>query len=563
MKQPISAILRSAIESDYEKLRATFTSDPAHAIQILIRRLDVVSLFFWNSAHQAEDQVMESRGYFDFGWAPLLKLFLDNHDFEIQSHLIQTFPKDNQWADSVMLHSGRLAFCKQLLEYEKAKALEFTNPAENEFEITYKENQVGIEYFERVSADFFTDQIIERIIEEKKKPEQFTDEEIKTKLREIIKNPYGKFISYATTPEIDEHYNELGRHHVLRIQGYDDFDINDTFGSIEYRKYLDLIEIICGVAIMHTDACIELTKMNSDVDMHDVLTYLYYKDKTIKIYSNYFGLSDEEIEQILSCVTLTKDNYEYHLSIPAAAAPMYFQVSGNQLIRSVRGCLGNPFRFLNNELKRRYKRDYDSAVNNREKRFRTDLFAFLPNERIIKIPREINLSFRGMRTDIDAVAYDTKTKTLGLFQLKWQDPFAHSMKERFSRISNLFPKANEWIEKINIWLSSNDVKTILNSLQITKYAPQAKEVNEICIFVIARNHIHFTGVKTDERVAWGSWYQLIESLTSTKTEFDDQIKEMFVKLKIYAPEQRMLREEMPERQHFEAEIGDYRVYCAK
>jgi hypothetical protein len=517
-------------------------------------------MFFWNSKHQNEEQVNESREFFNFGWAPLMKLFLNDHDFNTPNRFIQTFQRDYDWADSVMLHSGRLAFCRQLLDYEKAKILKFIKTKENEFEIKYPNEQIGHAYFERQSLDFFRKEIVERMINEKKSKLLFNENEIKVKLREIIKNPYGKFISYETTPEIDEYYNERGHQHILRIQGYDDFDSSDTFGSIEYWKYIDLVEIVCGVAIMHTDACIELTKMNSEVDMHNILTYTYYKDSTIKLYSKYLGVSNEEIEQIFSCFTLSKDNYEYYLDIPAAAPPMYFQVSDNQLIRSIAGCLGNPFIFLNRELKRRYKRDYDIAVNNREKRFRKELFYFFPHERIVKIPNEINISFNGMRTDIDAVAYDAETKTLGLFQLKWQDPFAHSMRERFSRITNLFPKANEWIGKMKFWLSNNDEKTILNSLQITKHAPQAREINEICVFVLARNGIHFAGIKTDDRVAWGSWYQIIESKARIETKFDDPIKEMFVKLKMFAPEHRMTREEMPTRQIFDVKIGDYRVY---
>lgn len=420
--------------------------------------------------------------------------------------------------------------------------------------------QIGHAYFERKSVDFYRNEIVGRIIKDKKTKNLLTENEIKLKLREIIKNPFGQFISYATTEEIDEYYNEKGHHHILRIQSYDDFDTNDTFGGIEYCKYVDLIEIICGVAIMHTDACIELTKMNSSVDMHNILSYMYFKDSTIKIYSNYFGVSDETIEQMISCVTLSKENYEYYLDIPAPAPPMYFQISENQLIRSVAGCLGNPFRFLNAELKRKYKRDYDIAVNNREIRFRKELFLFFPHERIVKIPNEVNLSFNGMRTDIDAVVYDTETKTLGIFQLKWQDPFGHSMKERFSRISNLFPKANEWIEKMKFWFSNNDTKTILNSLQIAKHFPKANEILEVCVFVISRYDIHFTGVETDERVAWGSWHQVIEPQARIETKFDNPIREMFVKLKTFTPEDRMKREEMPTRQNFEAEVGDYKIY---
>ncbi len=555
-----SEILNPAIQNDYRKLRETFHFDSYYAIQILIRRLDVVSMFFWNSKHMSEEKVNESREFFNFGWAPLIKLFLNEHNYSIPHQFIQTQKRDYDWADSVILHSGRLAFCRQLLDYEKADLLNFISVKENEFEIKYPNEQIGHAHFERKSVDFFKEEIVNRIIKDKKTKNKLTESEIKSKLREIIKNPYGKFISYATTEEIDEYYNEKGHHHILRVQSYDDFDTNDTFGGIEYWKYVDLIEIICGVAIMHTDACIELTKMNSEVDMHNILSYMYFKDSTIKTYSNYFGVTDEVIEQMISCVTLSQENYEYYLDIPAPAPPMYFQVSENQLIRSIAGCLGNPFRFLNTELKRKYKRDYDVAVNNREIRFRKELFLFFPHDRIIKIPKEINLSFNGMRTDIDAVAYDSETKTLGIFQLKWQDPFGHSMKERFSRITNLFPKANEWIEKMKFWFLNNDTKTILNALQITKYFPDAKEISEVCVFVIARNDIHFTGIKTDDRVAWGSWHQLIESQARIETKFNDPIREMFVKLKTFTPENRMKREEMPTRQSFEVGIGDYKVY---
>lgn len=556
----ISEILKLTINSELKRIKGSFPADSYYAIQILIRRLDVVGMFFWKSEHQNEEQINESREFFNFGWAPIIKLFFDDLDFHKLRPFIQTKKEDYAWADSVMLSSGKLAFCRQILDYEKAKVLEITNAKKNEFEIKYKSNQVGVEYFERLSADFFRDQIVEKIINERKSKLSFSEKEIKEKLRAIIKNPYGKFISYETTPEIDEYYNALGHHRVLQMPVRDDFSEADTFGSIEYGKYVDLIEIITGVAIMHIDACIELTKMNSSVDMHNILTYTYFKDKTIRLYSDFLGASEEEIEQIFSCITVSKDNYKHYLDTTAAVPPMYFQISDNQLSRSVVGCTGNPFRILNSELKRRYARDYDIAANKREERFRKELFFFFPHERIVKIPKEINISFNGIKTDIDAIAYDTVTKTLGLFQLKWQDPFAHSMKERFSRISNLFPKANEWIAKMKLWLSSNDEKTILNALQITKYAPRASEINDICVFVLARNHIHFTGVETDESVAWGSWYQIIESEASIETRFDDPIREMFVKLKMFSPEHRMTREEMPQRQNFDVRLGDYRVY---
>ena len=43
--------------------------------------------------------------------------------------------------------------------------------------------------------DFYRDMIVERMIDEKKKKDNLNEEEIKVKLREIIRNPKGKYIS--------------------------------------------------------------------------------------------------------------------------------------------------------------------------------------------------------------------------------------------------------------------------------------------------------------------------------------------------------------------------------
>ena len=215
---------------------------------------------------------------------------------------------------------------------------------------------------------------------------------------------------------------------------------------------------------------------------------------------------------------------------------------------------------LNRELKRKYKRDYDKAVNNREDRFRKELFMFFKDEHIIKIPRGINISFRNIHTDIDAVVYDVKTKTLGLFQLKWQDRYQHSIKERFSRISNLFDKANEWIGKVKYWIENNSQKSIISSLQINKENKISTEIKEVYIFVISRNQMNFTGVELDDSVAWSSWHQLIESQADIGSNINNPIKEMFIKIKALEPEKRLQREKLPNPSKLVIELVDCKVY---
>lgn len=559
-----SELLKQKIDEEAKVLENNFGGESYWAIQNIVRRIDFVLPLFWQREGWTEQEIDTYREFFNYGWAPVLKQYYTDINLNVHQPFPLMTDEMISWADSNIQFSGKIEFCKQLLSYEKAGLISITSPKENEFTFSYLHKTTGIEQFDRMSMDFYKEQIVERIINEKKRAKPFDEKKIKVELRKIIKNPDGKMISYNTTPEIDEYYNQRGHYHILRLQGYDDFDTKDRFGGIEYWKYVDIIELVTGIAIMHMEACLELVKMNPKVNLLNILSYTYYKDKAISSFSNYLAVNESEIEQIFSCLTLTKENFDYYLEYPSTPPPMYFQVSENLIIRSIAGCLSNPFSLLNRELKRKFRSDYDKAVNRREDRFRNELFMFFPDERIIKIPREINISYNGIKTDIDAVVFDSKTGTLGIFQLKWQDPFAKDMTERYSRMSNLFPKANEWVSKMKFWATNNTSKTIINSLQINKQLKEKSEVKEICCFVISRNQMNFTGMEiADETVAWSSWYQLIESQARIQTDFDDPIREMFVKIKSFSPKNRINMEKLPQAEDIEVQIGKIKVFYKK
>ena len=505
MTSETTAYVKQVIENETLKIMGTFSGPSYHAIQHILRRLDFIMLFYSDAPGKTVQEVEELREFYNYGWAPALKPFYNDLDINIFEPFPEMYKEAMNWADGIMQFSGKIAFLNQLVEYEKADLIKLSSPKKDEFAFSYIVDNAGLEYYDNKSRDFFKDMIVEQMIQEKKKKDNLNEEEIKIKLREIIRNPKGKYISYDATPEIDDYYKKKGHYFILKLQGYDDFGENDVFGGIEYWKYLDLVETIVGVAIMHTEACLELTKINPNVDLQNLLTYTYYKDKTLDIYKNYFGTTQSEIEQIFSCITLNKENFNYYLECPAASLPMYVQVSDNMLVRLISGCLGNPFELLNRELKRKFEKDYFEAVNNREKRFRDELFYLFPHDNVIKIPKGVDINIDGKKTDIDAILFDTKTMTLGLFQLKWQDPFRKSMRERFSRISNLFSKASEWVEKVEYWLINSEPKSILETIDIKKYYSGEVYLKEVHIFVLSRNNINFTNVNgLDDRVAWGT-----------------------------------------------------------
>lgn len=555
-----SHILKEILDSESERLKELFDYPAYLAIHNIVRRMDVVIPLSSRSSKSPQNDYAEFRAFFDYGWLPLIKYYYSKINLSDRLPYTLMTRELLSFCDTSITYSGRIEFCRQLLHYEKANLIEIQKISHKEFSFKYLHENTGIERFDSISYDFYINRIVEKIIEKKKKQKPFDENYIREQVSKIVSSPDGNMIVYHTTEEIDEYYNQQGHFHMLRKQGYDEFDSKDIFGGIEYWRYVDFVELVMSAALMRIDACIELQKKVSSIDLHNVLSYTFYKDKIVKNYSNYLGLSEEIVEQIMSCLTLTKDNFEYYLDYPAAPPPVFFQVSDNLLITSIAGCLSNPMILLNKELKRKYKRDYDKAVNNREDRFRKELFMFFKDEHIIKIPRGINISFIDIHTDIDAVVFDVKTKTLGLFQLKWQDRYQHSMKERFSRISNLFDKANEWIGKVKYWIENNSKKSIISSLQINKENKISTEIEEVYIFVISRNQMNFTGVELDDSVAWSSWHQLIESQADIGSNINNPIKEMFIKIKALEPEKRLQREKLPNLSKLVIELVDCKVY---
>ncbi|AFD06879.1 hypothetical protein [Solitalea canadensis] len=538
----------------------TYVGPSYHVIQNIIRCIDNLLPFPPSLNELSAGQIEHIQELISFGWPRLLKPYYD--DINIETHLPFQVMTDDliQWTISNLIFSGKIELCRQLISYEKAGLLIIDKHAENSFTFSYSNEFTGIEQYDRESAEFYKIEIVNKIVDERRKAKPFDEKKIKSEFEKLILNPLGQLISYDTTPEIDDYYNEEGHYRLLMMQGYDDFDNKDIFGGIEYSKYIDVVELIIGVGIKHSEACFMVKQRNNKVNLENLLTYTQTKARAINDYANYLGWDTAVVQQIFETITLTKENYDYYLEYPATPPPIFVEVGGQLLMRSIAGCFANPFSILNRELKRKYKKDYDKALNNRENRFRKELFLFFPQEQIVKIQREIKISFEGIKTDIDAIVFDKQTGTLGLFQLKWQDPYAHSMKERFSRITNLFPKANEWISKIRQWIAANTEQTILNSLQIDKELVKPVKINEICVFILSRNQINFTGVELDNTVAWSSWYQLIESNAKIKTMFDDPIREMYVKIKAFRPEFRSSMEGKKEKPgELEIDLGDVKL----
>lgn len=497
-----------------------------------------------------------------WGYSSLISMFYNNYTNKVGFPLFSSNNVDpKHLIDGQIYYAGKLAIANQILEYHNANLISISEAFHNKFQIHYLSQATGLESFDNETLDNHFVLINEHVIEPKRKEHLKKEEEILKKMFPLVDSWKSYFIKYDTTPEIDNYFAKLGYWGMIGSQLYDSFEEGALFGGIEYKKYLDVLQDIMGTSYKHVKYCNLLYTKNSAIDPRDVLCICYRKKDLVPQYAYYLSLSEAEVSQIFDCLTVSKENIEYHVKQRKAFSPPFLQVSKTHLMKSVYGALNLPVVFLLRELKRRYQKDYFRNINAREKLLRTQLYHIIDTkqiykERLIKIDREVRIKIENIHTDIDAVIFDKKTLSLGLFQLKWQDLYTHDMKERYSRISNLYPKANEWIEKISKLIKIKTNKEIMNILGIQSYS----EINNIYLYVVNRGNTHFTGQIQDERAAWGSWYHVLELSHKVATDFDDPLRELFFKLKIDSP---VNKSSIDKIQDFESKFKNFEIFYKK
>lgn len=549
----IDSELYKILEHQKKQIRDAYRSDELGFLIIeIIRSLDHAMFMLKHDIKVPQKEWLIEK--YRSGWGKAFTIYYSDYKPDDIIPMIVFDPDMRRWLDNMIQHAGKVQISSQFLGYCKAGLMELTRPSTKEFIFTYTIND-ATEYYEKLSLAFYF-QIVNKALENKiaKLKEELPS--VRNKLEAIVSVANGKFISYKATDEIDDFYSRFGRLYLQTTQIIDEFDEKDVFGGIPYKMYLDLTEDIIMAAIMHRDCCMVLVeKTNHKIFLRDILTYTFPKDLFIKNYSESRTLNEDNVIQMTSCLTINKENFEEHLSYPGAPCPLFFELAENVLMRSSHGCLDMPVFFLNRELKRRYPRDYFNAVNNREKRFKDQLYSLFP-EKIIKTNENVVIKIDNKSTDIDAIIFDPKKKSLGLFQLKWQDTFSTSMKERFSRMSNLVPKSVEWIDKVEAWLQANGAKQILEKLNIKN----EDEIHDIHLFVLSRNHVHFSNQQLDKRAIWASWFQVIEASAKVKDPHQtDPIGEFAAKLQFFSPSMRKDLENDHAIQNSDFKIANYNI----
>ncbi|WP_375416787.1 hypothetical protein [uncultured Hymenobacter sp.] len=554
--------LREEIKTGLAEVSKHIKANPPFITLIgLIRELDVQLTIPYKS-DVANPSVLD---LYKHGWQSLFKEAYRLFDMVPRPMFFPSSREHIEDARMLLNFSGRVGICQQFLYYLRYGMIRVAEVAGQnvEFEPNYK--YFGVERFDIEYRAFLSEHIIERIIEERKAQHSLSFETIQLLIRRTAEKPHPQFMAYVAPEEVSDFFRRQGHYMILRLQEHENFGPDDLFGGLPYRVYVDAVEYLMGVALMHVHYALAVLERHPQTFLANLLPYLRPESSFIGMLAEGIDVTESQARQILDCLTLDKVNYEGYTDFTAAAPPPFIRMSEGNLLRSVAGCMINPFQLLNYELKRRYEKDYFRAVNNREVQFRRDLFNFFPQEHIIKLNKGMMLSTPLGSTDIDAVLYDRHAGTAALIQLKWPDGYGDSMRRRQSAMTNYYSKANEWVEKVHSWVKTPNARTtFFDKLQIQVAGEERASFKGFYIIVLNRYTAHFTSGEPSEKAAWGSWAQLIATLaTGMNHKPDDPLGAAYFCLRYFDPKRRIDREGVPKPMRFDMKIGASRLIMDK
>jgi hypothetical protein len=472
------------------------------------------------------------------GSSKAILLFVDQSFNEQRTGLFPSNDETFQWALSALTYCARLATCEKILDYEKA-GLCHLDQSDHTMRVEFLPKYGGIEALEVAEFDRTRGMLVD--IQQPFHELLDSDNERITKLvRTLVYRWSDHFIGYGAHPEVDEHFHQRGLLRVQLMTGQDAFRDDSNFGGLPFTFYTKVVWTMVGWALKHIEFAKTLSECESDLLMQNLITVTADVNRISASIASALGCTEEEANQALALLEMNLDNAR-ESSINGHAPPPLIRTSREQFLRPLAGLLQTPFEFMLRGMKRAYRSDWDRAVGEREGLFREELFKLFPQAWLIKIPTGITLRHaRMVLTDIDAVILDLRNGVAGIFQLKWQDTFGHSMRERWARMRNFQREATEWLEAVHTFLSCSspeDIRKVF-TVPLRDWRPL-----KFCFFVIGRNFAHFSGeTLPDSRAAWGVWPQVLRLSRESKNS-SDPISTLHSELVLSSPMNKKVRVE--------------------
>lgn len=547
--------LKRLIRQEEQRVLASFPLQRRAGLLELVRAMDAffVYLHFSSETQRLGARVEELKELYNFGCSKALSLFMDKSVHETGAPLFNSTRESKDWADSVLQHCGRLGICEMLIDMCRAGIAEIVMPTPYTFQFRFTAPRVGIELLEARDSFYVTNLVRESDSTPLREAMSHRPEMIR-KMSTLVSRWREHYIQYDTTPEIDDFYRQLGILWTRQTPQNDPLPPEVMLGGLPFAMYAAGVITLTGWALKHLDFAQALLATNPSLDLRNVATIFQRTEVLSDSLSRALDISPDAAAQVVDVLTIRAENAVAVLSSPKSAIGPFVGVAAGHVIKSITGSLAGGSYFLATELRRRFRSDWDCAVDLRERVFRRDLYRLFLAPRYMKVDRAIKLKQAGKAlTDVDATILDRSTGTLGLFQLKWQDPFGSSMKLWGSRRANLVEEGNRWVRLVYGWLLAHDLESLPDALGLRGVL--TARVTAVRLFVIGRNFSRFSGEDlADERAAWGQWPQLLR-LINEEYDMRDPLTWLFNALHRDSPH----RKPIGEVAGYHFELGGYRV----
>ena len=549
-------ILTDIMRREEERILASLPGERRWGLLELVRAIDnyFVYVLGLDDSDQEEEIQSERWDLFRHGQSKAISLFTDRSSIEPGPSLTRSTQAHQQWADSVIGSCGRLSICETLLDLHRYDLVELSMPCPRAIQATARLDEVGVEPVEASEFRIFGDIAVEmdqQVREHGKAIAPSIEELMSSQVSPWCEH----FIQYETSPEVDLFFRSQG---ILWARakyeaGQDAFAPNTTFGGIPFALYRDAVVEVIAWVLKHLTYTRLLLSKHPDLDVRNMLTVTTSESQLLSHLSAAFAITESEAQQVLDTLKSTPDSVKVQTSEPGIDIAPFHKINSECVVFSIAGTLSSPFDFMLAELYRRYRKDWDHSVDEREVNFREDLYDLFPAERFARVPRPLVLKRGGtVATDIDAAVFDRETGALGLFQLKWQDPFRSSMRKRNSKMMNFLNESNRWVSAVSTFLKEcpHALDNRLGEETVSNH-----DTKSIYLFVIGRHFSNFSGRPTrDSRAAWGTWPQMLR-LFKESTVGSDPITWLHKKLQ---EESTTLRKPV-NLEAYEMRIGDYRI----
>ncbi len=459
------------------------------------------------------------------GWKLALRLCLERQGEE-HGDMSADREMVTSWAERFLADCDQLALADEALSQCASGELQLQQRAPRTFVAWPTSRRLSAEERERADFDWWSAYLRQQMAPHLAALRVERDQILALLGREAATHTES-FDGFVSDPTIDRYYHQLGRAHVARFAHQHSYPADAAIGGVTFGQYTDILALLIGWLYRERD----FATRDSD---HSPIP----KDESglVAALSDALDTEPATIERALQPLILDRDNAAYHSAIPRRAAPPLIRLDVGRVVWSALGLVGEPLIFLTRELRRRHSQEYHNSAHLREGVFRQDLYRFFGDRRFILSAGRVELKRSGeARADLDALIFDRRTGTLGIFELKAQDPFARSVEERQRQRDN-FLHANRQVSAILGWVQRYGPDDLL--VRFDERAAKRFRVQKVHVFVLGRYLAHFVGgPEPDRRAAWGSWPQVLQIVGDTPFHRDNRnpLGALFTRLHDPAP----------------------------